>query len=92
MKLPVIVDGKLLGHTASKTYFLVETNPGKHTVQSQGENASSVDLNTEAGKAYYVWQEVKMGMLVAGTALHKVDEAKGKAAVSECKLIEAFSF
>lgn len=88
MKLAVVVDGKALGQTAAKTYFAVEVEPGKHTVVSMAENTSNLDLVTEVGKNYFVWQEVKMGVLSARSKLQLVDEATGKAAVGECKLID----
>jgi hypothetical protein len=40
-----------------------------------------------AGKIYYVWQEVKMGMFSARSALHQVDAAKGQKGVEESKLV-----
>jgi len=88
LKMPVALDGKLMGDTASKTYLLLEVNPGQHTVVSKTENDSSVTLNTVAGRNYFLWQEVKMGLLMARSNLQEVDEATGKAGVAECKLIQ----
>ena len=88
LKMAVALDGKLVGDTASKTYFLLEVNPGSHTVVSKTENDSSVTLNTVAGRNYFLWQEVKMGLLMARSNLQEVDEATGKAGVAECKLIQ----
>jgi len=85
--LPVELDGKAVGATASKTYFLLPVAPGKHTLHSKGESGVILDVDVAAGRNYFVWQEVKMGMLSGGSALHLVDEAKGKAGVAECKLI-----
>ena len=85
--LPVELDGKAVGATASKTYFLLPVSPGKHTLGSKGESGSTLEVDVAAGRNYFVWQEVKMGMLSGGSALHLVDEAKGKAGVAECKLI-----
>jgi Protein of unknown function (DUF2846) len=87
MKLGVTVDGKDVGETAGKTYFMISAAPGKHTIASKGESGSTVDINAEAGKNYFIWQEVKMGLLSAGSKLHIMDDAAGKAGVQECKLI-----
>jgi hypothetical protein len=87
--LPVELDGKAVGATASKTYLLLPVAPGKHTLGSKGESGSTLELDVATGRNYFVWQEVKMGMLSGGSALHLVDEAKGKAGVAECKLIAA---
>ena len=42
-------------------------------------------LNTVGGKAYYIWQEVKMGMWMARTLVQEVDEETGRKGVGECK-------
>lgn len=85
--LPVELDGKAVGATASKTYLLLPVAPGKHTLGSKGESGSTLVVDVAAGQNYFVWQEVKMGALSGGSALHLVDEAKGKAGVAECKLV-----
>jgi hypothetical protein len=89
LTLPVELDGKAVGATASKTYLLLPVAPGKHTLGSKGETGSTLVVDVAAGRNYFVWQEVKMGMLSGGSALHLVDEAKGKEGVAECKLIQS---
>jgi len=89
VKMPVVLDGKLVGDTASKTYFLFEVAPGKHELIAKGENDSVLPLTVQAGRNYFVWQEMKMGMFAGRSVLQLVDEAKGQAGVAECKLIEA---
>jgi hypothetical protein len=86
--MPVAVDGRLVGDTAAKTYLKVEVSPGSHTVTSKTENDASVTLQAAAGKNYFVWQEVKMGMWSARSQLNQVDEATGKAGIDECKLVD----
>ena len=88
LKMPVALDGRLVGDTAAKTYLLLEVAPGPHTVVSKTENDSSVTLNAAAGHNYFLWQEVKMGLMSARSYLQEVDEATGKAGVAECKLIQ----
>ena len=85
VKLTLLLDGKLLGDTGPKTYYLVETDPGRHSILSKAENDSALELNTEAGRNYFVWQEVKMGLWQPRSLLQQVDDATGKAAVAECK-------
>ena len=89
LKMPVALDGKLVGDTASKTYLLLQVDPGPHTVVSKTENDSTVTLNTVAGRNYFLWQEVKMGMISGRSNLQEVDEPTGKAGVAECKLVQA---
>jgi hypothetical protein len=83
--LSVSLDGKTAGQTAAMTYFLWEVEPGNHEIASHAENVSTLKFTTEAGKSYYVWQEVKMGLWMARSLLQQVDEATGRKGVQECK-------
>lgn len=87
IKMPVILDGQVVGETSAKSYFALEVAPGRHTLASQSASNSVVDVVAQAGKNYFVWQEVKMGMLSAGSKLQLVDDATGRAAVADCSLI-----
>ncbi len=86
--MDVLLDGKPVGQTSAKTYMKLEVAPGQHTLMSKAENDDVLNVNTEAGKNYFVWQEAKMGILYARNLLHSTDEKTGKAGVLECKLIE----
>lgn len=88
VKMDVAMDGTHIGQTAAKTYFALEVPPGKHVFLSKAENDSILEISTDAGKNYFIWQEVKMGLMYARNRLHLVDESTGKKGVSECKLIE----
>ncbi len=83
--MTVSLDGKLAGQSGPKTYFMWEVEPGSHEVASIAENTSTLKLNTEAGKVYYVWQEVKMGLWMPRSLLQEVDPETGKKGVAECK-------
>ncbi|AFQ48541.1 lipoprotein [Burkholderia cepacia GG4] len=84
--MPVILDGKILGDTAAKTYLYSEVEPGHHQLVSKAENDSTLDVDTVAGKIYYVWQEVKMGIMYARSKLQLVDDTTGRDGVKESKL------
>lgn len=88
VKMPVLIDGVSVGDTVADSYILRTMDPGKHTILSKGENDSTLELDAKANTNYYVWQEIKMGVFSARSNLHNVDDATGKAAVSECKLIK----
>ena len=88
IKMAVSLDGRNAGQTGPKTYFMWTVSPGQHEIASLTENTSKLTVNTDSGKAYYVWQEVKMGAWSAGSKLQRVDDAKGRAGVEECKLIQ----
>lgn len=86
VRMDVSVDGKVLGETAAKTYLYTELPPGKHTITSKSENTDSIEIETVGGKLYYVWQEVKMGLLYSRTKLHLVSEEEGRKGVLESNL------
>lgn len=88
IKMPVLINDKLVGDTAAKTFLVEEVEPGKHMIVSKTENDAMLEIQAEAGQIYYVWQEVKMGAFSARSKLHLVDEAKGQAGVKQCKLIK----
>ncbi|MEW5967999.1 MAG: DUF2846 domain-containing protein [Pseudomonadota bacterium] len=67
--LTVALNGKVAGQTGPQTYFLFEVDPGAHEVSSIAENTSALKLDAAAGKSYYVWQEVKMGVWMARSQL-----------------------
>lgn len=88
VKMPVALNGRLVGDTAAKTYMLLEVDPGKHTLVSKTENDSILDITAEAGNNYFVWQEVKMGAFAARSQLQLVSPEVGQNAVKECSLIQ----
>lgn len=87
ISMNVSVNGRMVGQTAARTYFQFDLAPGKYSIDSHTENVSNVTLTLDSGKNYFVWQEVKMGVWTARSLLQQVDEAKGKQAVMESKLI-----
>ena len=83
--MTVMLNRKAIGQTGPQTYYLFEVEPGQHEIGSLAENQSFLMLTTVADKAYYVWQEVKMGMWKARSLLQQVDEATGRAGVAESR-------
>jgi hypothetical protein len=88
ISMPVTVNGKLAGSTGANSYFKFDMLPGVHTFTSQGDK-SQLSLTTEANKNYFIWQEVKMGLIAGGSKLQQVSEAVGKKAVLECTRIQS---
>ncbi len=86
VKMPVLLDGRSLGDTAAKTFLLASVEPGTHALVSKAENDAQLDFTAVAGKNVYVWQEVKMGILSARSALRLVDEASARQRITECSL------
>jgi hypothetical protein len=88
ISMPVTVNGKLAGTTGPNSYFKFDLAPGQHTITSQGET-SKLTLTTEAGKNYFVWQEVKMGVMSGNSKLQVVADDVGRKAVLECSRIDS---
>lgn len=87
VKMPVALDGQPIGETASKTYLYKEVAPGHHTVESlTGGSENKLEVNTPSGTLTYIWQEVKMGLVAAGSKLHLVSAEEGQKGVQESKL------
>jgi len=88
LSMPVTVDGKLAGKTGPKSFFKFTLPAGKHTFTSQ-DKTSALDVTTENGKNYYIWQEVKMGVMSGGSKLQIVDEATAQKDIKSCTLIDS---
>ncbi len=57
-------------------------------ISYKSENDATLNLSIEAGKYYFVWQEVKMDLLIARSKLSQVSEEQGRqAGVIESKLV-----
>jgi hypothetical protein len=86
IKMNIFVDDKFIGQTAANTYHYVEVAPGKHIFKGSSENDSIIDIEVMANKLYYIWQEVKMGIIYARNKLQLVDKVTGQEGVIKSKL------
>lgn len=87
--LDLSVDGQVAGTTKGKTFVIADVPPGEHEIVSKGENTHQLRISTQIGQPSFVWQEVKMGLLSAGSRLHAVDAATGRAGVNESSLVDS---
>lgn len=88
IKMPVKVDDMVAGQTGPKSFLQLALPPGHHVIGSLSEKDASLPLDVEAGKTYYVWQEVKMGVMSARSQLHLVSTDVGQAGVRKCDLLQ----
>lgn len=88
IRIPVSLDGRKIASTAAKTYMMVTVEPGQHVVLSDAEVEDKLTLDVQAGKNYFVWQEIKMGAFMARTKLQQVDEAKARKDMAKCKRVQ----
>lgn len=86
--MEIDLDGKQVAITRNNNYVRLVVEPGKHSITSHAENDDTIEVDAIEGNNHYVWQEVKMGIMMARTKLHIVDEETGKKGVNECKLVD----
>lgn len=86
--MEIDLDGKQVAVTRANNFVRLVVEPGKHTITSHAENEDTVEVVAKENKNQYVWQEAKMGVLMARTKLHVVGEEEGKQGVRECKLVD----
>jgi hypothetical protein len=79
-------DSVHIGSTMAHNFVYVMLEPGTHTLMSTSENHSTLEITVEAGKVYYIKQEVKMGIAIAETGLKLVDETEGQKYLKKCRL------
>lgn len=85
--MPISINGTGIGETAAKTFFRLDLEPGYYLVTSTAENTSELALTLTEGRNHFVWQEVRMGIWKARTALSQVDEKTGRDGVLESVLL-----
>ncbi len=52
------LDGKMIGQTAGKGFFMADVDPGSHYVMAHAQNWVTARLNYEAGRVYFLNQGV----------------------------------
>jgi len=70
---PSYIDGKYIGQTKGKSYFITKVDPGEHWLIGEGENRAVAKITFESGKVYYLEQLVIMGAMKARTGWHPRD-------------------
>ena len=79
-------NGKEVEATKRNTCGHWEVNPGTYDIRSESPSASTVHIVAEAGKSYYVWQEVKVNAIgLATNELHVVDGDTGRRGLKACR-------
>ncbi len=73
------IDGKMIGQTRGKSYFIAEVQPGSHFVMAKAENVAAARINFEAGRVYFLDQSIYPGfwtMRTGFSAMTKEDALK----------------
>ncbi len=61
------IDKTFIGATKGKCYFVSKLEPGDHYLIADAENKACAKINVEAGKVYFVQQNIFMGVMSART-------------------------
>jgi len=87
LKKAIYVDDIFIGESASRTYFYVEVQPGKHKLSTQSEFSNNdLIIDTESGRNYFIQQYIKVGVFVGGANFELALEEAGKRGVRKSKL------
>jgi hypothetical protein len=63
------IDGKMIGQTRGKSYFITDVTPGTHYVMAHAENIAAAKIQFEAGRIYFLDQGIYPGVWKARTGL-----------------------
>ena len=73
------VDGKFIGQTRGKSYFVAPIDPGAHHLTSIADNKTVSKVTLEPGKVYYVRQDTPFGQAsFNGTSASEFEREKGE--------------
>ena len=78
-------NGKYIGKTGPNGCLCWEREPGNAEIVGRAENTSTVNLEVEPAKAYYICQHIEMGMMDARNTLEVVSEEQGQKFLQKCK-------
>ena len=83
------LDRKLIGQTSGNTYIVAKVPPGPHYVISTAENTGVAHFDFQAGKVYYLYQGVTMGVWTARTSgFFPMTREKALEAMTRCAYLE----
>ena len=86
-EIEVFVNDKYIGTTGGSRYIYTILDPGKYVFKSAAENDSELILEVDAGKTYYLKQDISMGYLFGPrNELILLNETEGRSDLQECTL------
>ncbi|UCH83367.1 MAG: DUF2846 domain-containing protein [Candidatus Latescibacterota bacterium] len=76
------------GGTGPGTFFRWELKPGTYSFSaSTSESSKTVQLQVEAGKLYFIEQNIRLGLSEGRVQLKEVDEKTGKKNIQGMKML-----
>jgi hypothetical protein len=82
------LDDHMMGSTWPNTFFRWEVPPGKHVIVSFTTPPAVLELKTEAGGIYYVWQDINFGRLREPSRLEIVDAITARLTMDQARLLQ----
>jgi hypothetical protein len=88
LRLPVDVDGKAIATLGAHDFGFIFLDPGKHSfkIVNGTSKATLFDLETEAGKVYFLEMQIKMGAISGRGVLVPMKEVDAKKWIGKCGL------
>jgi hypothetical protein len=83
----VLLDGRDMGATSPNSYFRWEVPPGPHVIVSDTQPPAVLELGTQPGGLYYVWQDIDFGLLRADSRLEQVNLYTAKQVMESAVLL-----
>lgn len=85
LKPSIYLDGKEIDRLANGRWFSVQTEPGKHQLQSSAKNEPATVVETVAGETTYVQMVILTGTWRGGGRLLQVDAAEAQKVITKLK-------
>jgi hypothetical protein len=83
------LDGKFIGETMGKTYFVTDVPPGEHYVVAATENTGIAHLDFEPGKRYFLREGIAMGVWRARTSgFSPMTAAEAQESIRDCTYLK----
>ena len=86
----VYLDNKPVGLTKGKSYFFFYTSPGKHIIKTAAGNTTEIPLELEAGKKYYIKQDIILDAILPKNKAQIVSEEEGEKIIKKTKMLLFF--
>lgn len=83
------LDGKLIGETMGKTYFVTPVTPGPHYLVIATENTAAAHFDFKPGKTYFLGEGIAMGVWRARTSgFYPMTPEDAAKAMKDCTYLE----
>lgn len=83
------LDGKMIGETQGRSYFVTDVPPGLHYVVVTSENNATAKFDFKPGKTYFIGEGVTMGIWRARTSgFYPMTREAAEEAMKECDYLQ----